>query len=91
MSGVNEVLGTLMHVHEAQIVYFWKVECVKVLHHLLGVNTLICICHVCGVHSWQNGTRCRDGVELLWYHSHLVWLFFEVPSLHALLFIHKTF
>ena len=29
------------------------------------------------VHSWQNGTRCRDGVKGLWHHSHLVWLFFE--------------
>ena len=25
------------------------------------------------VHSWQNGTRCRDGVTVLWCHSHLVW------------------
>ena len=23
------------------------------------------------MHSWQNGTRCRDGVK---GHSHLVWL-----------------
>ena len=23
-----------------------------------------------------NGTRCRDGVKVLWCHSHLVWLFF---------------
>ena len=21
-----------------------------------------------------NGTRCSDGVKVLWYHSHLVWL-----------------
>ena len=26
---------------------------------------------------WQNGTRCRDGVKVLWCHSHLVWLVFE--------------
>ena len=31
----------------------------------------------CSVHSWQNGTRCRDGVKVLWCHSHLVWLVFE--------------
>ena len=31
----------------------------------------------CGVHGWQNGTRCRDGVKVLWCHSHLVWLVFE--------------
>ena len=29
------------------------------------------------MHSWQNGTRCRDGVKVLWCHSHLVWLVFE--------------
>ena len=23
-----------------------------------------------------NGTRCRDGVKVLWCHSHLVWLVF---------------
>ena len=23
-----------------------------------------------------NGIRCRDGVKVLWCHSHLVWLFF---------------
>ena len=28
-------------------------------------------------HSWQNGTRCRDGVNVLWCHSHLVCLVFE--------------
>ena len=28
------------------------------------------------MHSWQNGTRCRDGVNVL-CHSHLVWLVFE--------------
>ena len=28
-------------------------------------------------HSWQNGTKCRDGVNVLWYHSHPVWLVFE--------------
>ena len=27
--------------------------------------------------SWQNGTRCRDGVNVLWCHSHLVQLDFE--------------
>ena len=25
------------------------------------------------MHSWQNGTRCRDGVNVLWCRSHLVW------------------
>ena len=29
------------------------------------------------MHCWQNGTRCRDGVNVLWCRSHLVWLVFE--------------
>ena len=38
----------------------------------------LCACReFCGVHSWQNGTRCRDGVKVLWCHSHLVRLVFE--------------
>ena len=28
-------------------------------------------------HNWQNGTRCRDSVNMLWCCSHLVWLIFE--------------
>ena len=27
--------------------------------------------------SWQNDTRYRDGVKVLWCHSHLVWFVFE--------------
>ena len=38
--------------------------------HLVSVYIVV-------VHSWQNGTRCRDGVNVLWCHSHLVWLVFE--------------
>ena len=26
-------------------------------------------------------------MKVLWCHSHLVWLVFEVPSLHALIFV----
>ena len=29
------------------------------------------------MHVWPNGTRCRDGVRVLCWHSHLVWLVFE--------------
>ena len=29
------------------------------------------------MHSWQNGTRCRDGVNVLWCRSYLVWPVFE--------------
>ena len=45
--------------------------------HLVGANRLSACREFCGVHSWWNGTRCRDGVKLLWCHSHLVWLVFE--------------
>ena len=31
----------------------------------------------CVVYRWQNGTRCRDGVKVLWCRSRLVWLVFE--------------
>ena len=32
-----------------------------------------------GVASWQNGTRRRDGIKVMWCHSHLhvVWLVFD--------------
>ena len=45
--------------------------------HLVGVNRLSACRQSFWVHSWQNGTRCRDGVNVLWCHSHLVWLVFE--------------
>ena len=45
--------------------------------HLVGVNRLSACREFSGVHSWQNGTRCRDGVNMLWCRSHLVWLVFE--------------
>ena len=55
------------------------VERVKLeyLVHSIHMNTLSACGEFCGVHSWQNGTRCRDGVKVLWCHSHLVWLVFE--------------
>ena len=43
----------------------------------MHMNRLSACREFCGVHSWQNGTRCRDGVKVLWCHSHLVWLVFE--------------
>ena len=41
------------------------------------MNRLSACREFCGLHGWQNGTRCRDGVKVLWCHSHLVWLVFE--------------
>ena len=40
--------------------------------------------------SWQNRTRCRDGVKVLWCHSHIVWLVFESSITLVLVFIQKT-
>ena len=45
--------------------------------HLVGVDRLCACREFFVVHSWQNCTRCRDGVNVLWYRSHLVWLDFE--------------
>ena len=51
-------------------------------------------------HSWQNGTRCRDGVNVLychshgvnvlWCRSHLVGWFLRVPSLPACTCFHSV-
>ena len=46
-------------------------------------------CRIVCIVAWQNGTRYRDGMKVTWCHSHLVWLVFEGPSLHALVFIQK--
>ena len=43
------------------------------------------------VHSWQNGTRCMDDVNVLWCHSYLVWLVFEGSISTVLVFIQKAF
>ena len=47
------------------------------LVHSIHINRLSACREFCSVHGWQNGTRCRDGVKVLWCHSHLVWLVFE--------------
>ena len=46
----------------------------------------------CGIRSWQNDTRYRDGVMVLWCHLHLIWLVFEgsIPTcacFHANFFV----
>ena len=43
----------------------------------LPSTTLLCTHLTNTKHRWQNGTRCRDGVNVLWRCSHLVWLVFE--------------
>ena len=42
-------------------------------------------------HSWQNGTKCRDILKVLWCHSHLVWLVYEGSFSTALVFTQNTF
>ena len=43
----------------------------------VGLLSVLCIKLTNTKHSWENGTRCRDGVSVLWCRSHLVWLVFE--------------
>ena len=43
----------------------------------LPSSTFLCTQLTNTKHSWQNGTRCRDGVNVLWCRSHLVRLVFE--------------
>ena len=43
------------------------------------------------MHSWQNGARCRDGVNVLQCCSHLVWLVFEGSILTCTCFHSKNF
>ena len=43
------------------------------------------------MHTWQNGTRCRGGVKVLWVVPISFGWFSRVPSLHALVFVQKTF
>ena len=45
--------------------------------HLVGVNRLSACRDFFGVYSRQNGTRCRDGVNVFCCHYHLVWLVVE--------------
>ena len=62
------------------------------LVHLVRINRLSTCREFCGVHSWQNGARCRNGMKVLRCHSHLVWLVFEgsIPTC-AFLFHSENF
>ena len=62
----------------------------------LPSTTLLCINlantkHVYLCKWQQNGTRCRDGVKVSWYHSHLVWLVFESSIPTSACFHSETF
>ena len=39
------------------------------LVHLVCINRLSACRGFCYVQSWQNGTRCTDGVKVLWCSS----------------------
>ena len=54
-------------------------------------TTLLCPLVTNTRHSWQNGTRCRDGVKVLWCCSYLVWLVFEGSIPTCACFQLKTF
>ena len=45
----------------------------------------------CDVRSWQNGTRSRDGVKVLWCDSNLVWLVFEASIPTCTCFLSENF
>ena len=59
--------------------------------HCLPQPAYACKQHTQGIASWQNGTRCRDGVKVMWCHSHLVWLVFEGPILTCACFHSENF
>lgn len=61
--------------------------------HLVGVNRLSACREFFDVQSWQNDTRCRDGVNVLWCCSRLVWLVFEgsIPTCTSLFSFGKLF
>ena len=57
----------------------WSIGNAEYLVYLVCINRLNR--QFCGVKSWQNGTRCRDSMKVLWCHSHLVSLAFILKTL----------
>ena len=59
---------------------------------ILMVNRLTCMLRVLWrAYSWQNGTKCRDGVNMLWCHFHLLCLVFEGSISTCACFHSETF
>ena len=58
--------------------YFHTIPTSWAIHKTLYIHTHTQITST--RHSWGNGTRCRDGVKVLWCHSRLVWSVFEGSS-----------
>ena len=73
----------------------WKtgVSNTEYLVHLVRMNRLCACTEFCGVHSWQLEWHemYRNGVKVLWCHSHLVWLVFRVSSYMRLFSFIKLF
>ena len=51
--------------------------CHEIVLLLFSGNRLMYILRVLYVDTWQNGTKFRDSLKVLWCCSHLVWLVFE--------------
>ena len=85
LSNVGSVWYCWSLSYAVKLYYCWtwlSFMCIKLewakLTTLFTMHNRLSVCgEFCSVHSWQNGTRCRDGVKVLWHHSHLVWLVFE--------------
>ena len=61
------------------------------LVYLVHMKRLSACRDFCGVDSYQNGTRCTDGVKVLWCHSRLIWLIFESSIPTCTCFHSETF
>ena len=77
----------------------WKCYEYVVIRCVYVVTRCVCACVHVVRWPWRSRYttmsmwrwRCDDGVNVLWCCSHLVWLVFEDPSLHVLVFLLKTF
>ena len=65
----------------------WKV----VVGYVLNVDRLMCMYRFVVCEVFINGTRCRDGVKVLWCRSHLVCLVSEGSIPTCTCFVQKTF
>ena len=64
-------------------------NCVAATHNTTSATLLM---HTTNTrHSRQNGTRCRDGVKVVFVSSHLVWMVFEGSILCFHLLSSETF
>ena len=84
------MLASIHHFHIIHSNYVPDCKLSRARAEQVPSTTLLCTQITNTRHSWQNGTRCRDGVKVLWCHSHPVWPVFKVPfymSLFRKLFV----